>query len=195
MHTYIDNERARLLRIAAGDEQAFSQLVRQYWKNIYSQALSYIKSPVLAEELTQDVFMRLWRSRDQLPAVEKLENYLYIICRNCVLNELRRSLRSPETSVAPDLIEDLLQPDKQLEYREYYRQFLQLIELLPDKRRQVFKMSRLEGKSHEEIAASLGIHKDTVAQYIVKAVNFLRIHLAGKIHDILLLTLLLGFWE
>lgn len=191
MHTQTDNEKELLILIAKGDEAAFARLVKKYWKHIYSQALSYLKSTQAAEEITQDVFMRLWNARHQLPAVEKVDSYLYIVCRNCVLNALRKRLRSPENTVAPDMAEELLQPDKQLEYREYYEKFLRLIELLPDKRKQVFKMSRLEGRSHEEIASSLGIHKDTVAQYIVKAVNFLRTRLPENT-DALFLALLLG---
>ena len=69
------------------------------------------------------------------------------------------------------------------------------ISLLPEKRQQVFRMSRLDGLTHEQIAERLGMHKDTVAQYIVKAVAFLRSYLQEHLGDSLLVIILLtGFY-
>lgn len=69
-----------------------------------------------------------------------------------------------------------MRPDKQLQYKESYNKILQLIEQLPPARKKVFTMSRLEGKSYEEIAALLGISRNGVKDHIVKALNFLRTH-------------------
>lgn len=83
-------------------------------------------------------------------------------------------------------------PDQQIEFKETYQILLKGIELLPEKRREVFKKSRLEGKTHEQIANELGIHKDTVSQYIVKALIFLRTYLYENSDNRVILLLILS---
>jgi len=76
------NEPALLLKIAEGDESAFRKLFEHYWDNIYSVALAFTKSPVIAEEMVQDVFVKIWTKRQYLPEVQKFSDYLFIIARN-----------------------------------------------------------------------------------------------------------------
>lgn len=190
--SFIHNNPGLIIKLSEGDEEAFAVFVKEYWKNIFGQALSYLKSTQLAEELTQDVFLKVWNARADLPNVTNVEGYLYTICKNAVLNELRKVLRPSFKVPDQEAVEELLRPDRQLEYREYHARLMTLIEQLPDKRRQVFKMSRLEGKTHEEIAMTLGISKDTVAQYIVKAINYLKTELSIQQADLVLISLLLG---
>jgi RNA polymerase sigma-70 factor (ECF subfamily) len=181
-----------LLQVTEGDEQALAAIVRLYWKNIYAHALAWVKSAQEAEELTQDIFLKIWNSRSQIGQVENFENWLFIISRNTIVSAVRRKLSSPAFVEHQDLEENSLRPDRWSEHREHYQVLLNGIGLLPEKRQQVFRMSRLEGLSHEQIAERLGIHKDTVAQYIVKAVAFLKSYLQERIGDSLLIILLLG---
>jgi RNA polymerase sigma factor (sigma-70 family) len=168
-----EEESVALSLISAGDEAAFTLIVKKYWRNVYSHALTYLKYGPLAEEITQDIFMRMWDHRSKLEGVNSFENYLFILSRNCIVSALRKKLKEP-TPLNENLAEEpLFVPDQQAEYKETYQCLLRGIELLPEKRKLVFKMSRLEGKTHEAIAAELGIHKDTVSQYIVKALVFL----------------------
>ncbi|MET6996629.1 RNA polymerase sigma factor [Chitinophaga defluvii] len=192
MDETLPEEKDLLLLIAHGDELAFAKIVQKYWRNIYSHALTYLKSALMAEEITQDVFIRLWNARSALPEVRKFDDYLFIIARNCIISGVRKKLKTPAAQLETDTEEKLLLPDQQLEYKEHYQLLLNGIELLPDKRKQVFKMSRLDGLTHEEIARELNIHKDTVAQYIVKAVNFLRTYLRSHINNPILIIVLLA---
>jgi RNA polymerase sigma-70 factor (ECF subfamily) len=145
---------------------------------LYAHALAYLKSTQRAEEVTQDIFLKIWLHREKLAEVRNLENYLFIVARNQIVNETRRRILElygqPEEAIASTA----LTPDLQTEYKESYGLLLRGIELLPEKRRQVFKMSRLEGMSNERIAAELGMHKDTVYQYITKALLFLKVYLS-----------------
>ena len=178
--------------MAEGDEQAMAAIVRLYWKNIYAHALSWVKSVEEAEELTQDIFVKVWGSRSRIGQVENFENWLFIISRNTIVSAVRRKLSQPAFLQQQDLEENSLRPDRMSESRQHYQVLLKGIDLLPEKRQQVFRMSRLEGLSHEQIAERLGIHKDTVAQYIVKAVAFLKSYLQEHIGDSLLVIVLLG---
>lgn len=191
-----------LSRVAEGDEKAFAALIRLYWKNIYAHALSWVRSAEEAEELTQDIFLKVWHSRETLPEMENFENWLFIISRNAILSAVRKKLSRPaflqqqeleENSLRPDLLsENSQRPDLLSEKRQHYQVLLEGIALLPEKRQQVFRMSRLEGLTHEQIAERLGMHKDTVAQYIVKAVTFLKSYLREHIGDSLMVIILLG---
>ncbi|MBS1604685.1 MAG: sigma-70 family RNA polymerase sigma factor [Bacteroidetes bacterium] len=179
-----------LSRIAAGDQAAFAEIVRRYWNTIYSHALAYLKSAPRAEEITQDVFLKLWTTRLKLPEVRSLDNYIFIIARNHIFNETRKKIGLVYGEI-DDRAETSALPDLQTEYKESYQLLLKGIELLPEKRRVVFKLSRLEGLTNEQIAVRLGIHKDTVYQYLVKSLLFLRAYLQEHFGDTLLVLFLI----
>ena len=175
-----------LTRVTAGDQAAFAEIVRRYWNTIYSHGLAYLKSAPRAEEITQDIFMKVWITREKLAEVRNLDNYLFILARNQIFNETRKKINLIYGQVE-ERTETSFSPDLQTEYKESYQQLLKGIELLPEKRRVVFKLSRLEGLSNEQIATQLGIHKDTVYQYLVKSLLFLRSYMQEHIGDTFLL--------
>jgi len=186
------NEKDLLLRIAAGDEQAFGQLLRAYGETVYSQAIAYTKSVETAEELTQDVFLRVWRNREKLPDLASFENWLFIIARNLIFDSFRKKIQAPVPAIADT---DPATPALQMEYKESYQLLLNGINQLPEKRQRVFRMSRLEGKTHEQIAEELGINKVTVAQYIVLSLNFLKTYLKENTGNTILVLILLRGWS
>jgi len=185
-------DRALLLQIAEGDEKALTGLVRLYWKNIYAHALYWMKSAEEAEELTQDVFLKIWKARSQINQVDNFENWAFIISRNTIVSAVRKKLKRPTFLQEQELEENSWRPDRLVENQQHYQILLTGIGLLPEKRQQVFRMSRLEGLTHEQIAEQLGMHKDTVAQYIVKAVAFLKSYLQEHIGNSLLVFFLLA---
>lgn len=194
-HIVLDADGKDLLeRIGKGDQRAFARMVQSYWNTIYSQSLAYLKSAPRAEEVTQDIFMKIWNTREKLAGVRQLDNYLFIIARNQIVNETRRRIDIVYGQL-DEQIAHSSSPDLQTEYRESYQLLLKGIEQLPEKRRQVFKMSRLEGLGNEEIAARLGIHKDTVYQYLVKSLLFLRTYMQEHMDKTLLLLFLFREWR
>lgn len=174
MHTVPD----LLLRLTGSDQTAFKALVDIYWTKVYGHALAYSKSLPLAEELTQDVFMDVWNSRDKLSSIENFDNYLFIIARNRIFKVIRKKLDETVGTDKVELEEDMWIPDQQMEFRETYSLILKGIEEMPPVRRQVFRMSRFEGMSYEDISQQLNISRNTVKEHIVKALNFLRNYLA-----------------
>jgi RNA polymerase sigma-70 factor (ECF subfamily) len=162
-----------LIRISENDEEAFSLLLLNFWNKVYTQALTYLKSSVTAQELTQDVFIRLWTNRNALAGIDNFAGYLFVMTKNEVLSQLRKKRNQPET---PDetLPEKVWIPDQQLQYKQAYAMIFNGIERLPPVRKQVFKMSRNEGLSYDEIATRLNISRNGVKDHIVKALLFLR---------------------
>ena len=176
-----------------GDQASFTFLLRCYWNKVYSQAVTYLKSAEQAQELTQDVFVKIWGAREKLAAIENFSDYLFIVSRNELISALRRKKEANATFV-DDIEELVLQPDKQLHYKEAYQKIVDLIEQLPATRKIVFKMSRLDGRSYDEIARAMGISRNGVKDHIVKALNFLRTNLGhgeGNLLPISICALLL----
>jgi len=163
-----------LLRsIAAGDQQAFRSLVNNHWRRVYGNTLALIKSPEKAQEITQDIFLKVWLMRERLTEVQSFREYIYVVGRNQVLSELRKKLMA--TSAAPeDILEETLVPDKQMQFKETYGLIMLGISQLTPQQQLIFKMSRLDGLSHVDIAQRLGLSKNTVKGHIVLALNFLR---------------------
>ncbi len=183
-------EKELLAKVAKGDERAFALLVNQYADTIYSHCLAYVKSVEKAEELAQDIFLKVWAVRNKLMEVDRFEDYLFVIARNTIYRSFRKKVQEL-VAITSDEAETDLVPDLQTEYRDSYQLLLRGIEQLPEKRRQVFRMSRLEGMTHEQISQALGIHKVTVAQYIVKSLSFLKSYLEEHTGDTILVIILL----
>jgi RNA polymerase sigma-70 factor (ECF subfamily) len=185
------NERELLCRTADGDEAAFTLLLRQFRNKVYTQTLVYLKSAVTAQEITQDIFLKIWANRSGLPQVENFSGYLFIITRNEIVSALRKKGRE-QTTPSETLEENGWIPDQQLLYKESYKLLLEGIEALPPARKNVFKMSRLEGLSYEEIAVRLGISRNGVKDHIVKSLVFLRNFLHAHTGDTFILFWVLG---
>lgn len=189
----LHNEQELLQQIARGNETAFKQIVDVYWTKVYGQALAYCKSAPQAEELTQDTFIAIWMNRQKLPDVTNFAGYLYMIARHKLLNVIRQKLTTTTTVDNIPLEETNWRPDIQLEYRQAYDQLMQGMEALPPMRKKVFMMSRLEGKSYDQIATELQVSRNTVKEHIVKALNFLRNHFANHQDSLFSGALLLIF--
>ena len=177
-----------LRQVADGCEQAFSQLVKEYSAIVYTHALTYLKNAALAEEVAQDVFMKVWRNRGALPSIHNFKAYLFVIVKNTVISEFRK-----KTITANECSDDIAlkdpDPADSLEARQLSELLAKAMNKLPPRRQQVFKMSRIEGKTYEEIAHELGISKSSVNQHIVEALLFLRTYLRNEAAFILLLSL------
>lgn len=154
---------------------------------VYMHVLSILKSPERAEEITQDVFLKIWNYRQSLDQVQSFENYLFIVTRNYTISELRKKLlpTSPEEDAAHNWT-----PEKQLQFKELSNQLHDIINRLPARRKQVFIMSRLENKTHQQIADELNITTGTVNQQLIAALSFVRAELSSHPELCLLLPLL-----
>lgn len=173
------NEQDILARVAKSDQRAFELLVEHHTAVIYSHVLTYIKNAPRAEEITQDIFMKIWKHREELPSVVNFRGYLHVITRNTTISALREKIRTGVES-KDELDTGSLNPAGSLELRELAETLQQGIALLPPRRKQVFMLSRIEGLSYEEIAGRLGISKSAVNQHIVEALLFLRTYLRDR---------------
>jgi len=164
-----------LRRVAGGDREAFGLLFDRYYNRVLSQALVYRKSYAAAEDAAQEIFLKVWHQRERLSSVRNFSNYLFILTRNEAIDALRKKAIELSGGDPPgDLAEDFMTPERQMDYRETHALIMRGLGELPPQQREVFRLSRLEGRSNEEIAGMLGIAKTTVRWHLVAALSTLR---------------------
>ncbi|MBS1603635.1 MAG: sigma-70 family RNA polymerase sigma factor [Bacteroidetes bacterium] len=173
-------ERMLLLRVARGDGKAFREMVDHYWWPVYYNVLTLTKNTATAEELTQDIFLKLWEKRAQLAEVRDFMSFVFILGRNQVFSAMRRKILGTEPHLPEDLAETDNLPQLSLEYKETWRAVLQAIDSMPAKQQQVFRMSRIEGMTNNEIVERTGLSLSAVKWHIVAGLNTLRIFLASR---------------
>jgi RNA polymerase sigma-70 factor (ECF subfamily) len=175
--TYHEGEVLRLLK--GGSELAFAQIFDRYRPQVYRTARQFLKSTELAEEIVQEVFLKLWLKRETMDEVERLDAFLFTIARNLTLDALRKLSHeivakkhfSSEASYSENTIDHALQETQYAELLE------QAVALLPPQQKQVFHLAKVEGLSHEAIAEQLNISRLTVKAHMAKALQSIRTHL------------------
>jgi RNA polymerase sigma-70 factor (ECF subfamily) len=167
-------------QVSQGNQQAFTTLFDRYHPRLFHFIVNLVKSREVAEELVMDVFLKLWLSRDMISTIDNFDGFLFKIAYNKSIDFFRAAAK--DKTVADIIWERMEIPaqsyaDAPLLMQEYENKLREAIDLLPPKRRKVFDMSREEGLSHGEIAETLGISKNTVANTIVEAKQFIKSYL------------------
>lgn len=178
-----------LIKLRDNDHSALTAIYNKYWKNLYQSSYRILQDHDKCADAIQEVFINLWEIRSKLFIKISLKSYLYASVRYEVLRQLRRQV------ITEDIVNfiDTLSTDSNeelLEYKELDQQINQIIDALPPRCQEVFKLSRLEHLSHKEIAAKLAISTKTVEYHISNALLFLRSNL-GKILSVELFMVLL----
>lgn len=183
-------EEELLSLLTEGDRLAFQQLYIAHYRSIFSHALKFTKSTDLAEDITQDVFLKIWESKEMLGGVRHFRSYLLAVCKNMTLNLLARASR--EASIMDQIVYGAKQfhrdSETQLEQQEYEKLLHEAIEQLPPQRRVIFRLCKIDGKSYEEVATRMGISTGTVNDHIVKGTRAVKEYL--RRHNITLLRLI-----
>ncbi len=186
------------MKIAEGDEIAFREFYEQNHEQVYGVALALTKSETLAEEVVQDIFLKIWLKRKQLLQVQSPENYLFILTRNHVYNTLKKHLRDKNflrqrsTFFKPHNTT----PEQQLLLNESRDIVNTAIAQLPPKQRLVYQLSRQQGLKQEEIARKLNVSKHTVKSHMNKALHAIRHYIKSHLGEIglFLLSVLYFFY-
>lgn len=179
-----------LIKLRDNDHSALTAIYNKYWKNLYQSSYRILQDHDKCEDAIQEVFVNLWEIRSKLFIKISLKSYLYASVRYEVLRQLRRK------TITEDIVKfmDTLSTDSNqelLEYKELDQQINQIIDALPSRCQEVFKLSRLEHLSHKEIAEKLAISTKTVEYHISNALLFLRSNLGKTLSVELFMVLLL----
>lgn len=186
-------EESMLLSLLAQDsEYAFQLIFDRYRNNIYKVAMLYVKSPVVAEEIVQDVFLKLWFQRHHLQQLKSLESWLFIVARNLTINSFKKIVH--EWKAREKWVEGYnaadYGPDLPVISKEFQSFIHQAINNLSTQQQQVFRMAREQGLSYEEIGIKLSISPLTVKTHMQRALQSIRVFLQTKGISIVLLMVL-----
>ncbi len=167
---------ALLIKLKNGDATAFEEIYNQYRSKIYTYALKLSKSTVVAEEIVQEVFIKIWQKREQLNPELHFGAYLKKITLNHVLNHLKKVAR--EKTLQDELFNYLSlirnNAEDSLLEKELLKTYEEAIAQLPPQKKIIYQLSRNEELSHDEIAKKLNISKNTVKNHMVEATKFIR---------------------
>jgi RNA polymerase sigma-70 factor (family 1) len=172
-------DEAMLLKaLREGDREAFLKIYELYWDKVFSIAYKRVKNQQIAEELTQDLFLKLWEKRVQLRP-QRIENYLSISIKNAVIDHIHSGLVANK-------------------YVDFYRTFGEVnnnstqnvvafddlsesiekgLSKLPAKSQEVFKLSRLDNWPTDKIARHLNLSEKTVGYHLTKSLKYMRSYL------------------
>lgn len=147
-----------------GNQDAFREVYDRYHRRLYFFALKYLLSEELTEDAVHDVFVKLWQNRGRLDPEKSLQNYLFTLVRNHVLNMIRNEKNKLLSSFEFNESQFPV-PEQTLELihrKDFYQLLHTVLRSLPDKRRKVFELKMLQGFSNAEVAENLGISVNTV---------------------------------
>src|SRR6266581_1627325 len=168
------DERAWVDRIRAGDVAAFEALYRAYWERLYAFAFRYLHSKEDAEEVTQDVFFRIWRGRADWVPAGAVRNCLYLAVRNAARDRLERAAVARRRGGRVGQLAAAVEIQSDLEAAELVAAVERALAELPPKRSAVCKLRLIDGLSYAQIADRLGIGEKTVETQLARGLKFLR---------------------
>jgi len=161
------------------DHNRFVQLFEQYKKRIYGYLLAITHSSYAAEEITQEIFIKLWMRRDSLAGIENLDGYIFTIARNKAINHFKKATldRRLIYAMQQQMNAGANITEEQAMEADCRRSLQNGVALLSPQRRIVYQLSRNQGLDFQEIAAQLQLSRSTVKNHLVEALKFLRKYL------------------
>jgi RNA polymerase sigma-70 factor (family 1) len=164
--------------LKCGEKKAFEQLYHNYKGRLYGNLLKMVKSDEIAEELLQDLFVKIWTSRDSIDPDKSFRSYLFKIAENLVYDFFRKAalnkkLQSYLVSVAVESVSPI---EQNLYYKEGKSVLEKAIGKLPPKRKQIYILCKMEGRSYAEVSRLLGVSTSTINEHIVKASRIIKRH-------------------
>lgn len=191
-------EKAYIRALTQGDRQAYTYLYSRHLDALLQYIFLFTGSKETAEEIVQEVFLKIWEKRTILGEVESFKAYIFRAAKNQLINHINREkIRTRYTDHAQQNGQATPNGDDtqhQVDYRQAHALLREAIQALPPKRKQVFLFSIEEGLSLDEIAARMGISKNVVKKQLYDAYSAVRDYLSEhgdlSFYLILLMTLL-----
>lgn len=182
-----------LLRVAEGDEPAFAQLFREWQPFLSTHIYRITESRELTEEIVQDVFLKIWQTRETLSEIQNFKGYLLVVSKNHAINALQKMARefhNWEKWVKENKSkgEDEGADPTQL----YYSLIDEAVDQLSERQKQVYLLHRHQRLTYQQIADQLGIGKESVKTHIELAVKHITGYVKGRIGMAIILLLLQG---
>jgi RNA polymerase sigma-70 factor (family 1) len=186
------NDEDLLLAISNDDEEAFKSLFRKYRDKLFTYIFKITKSRETSEELVMDVFIKIWQSRAILTEIKNFQAFIFHIAKNKSLDFLRLAAKD---QVLIELIWDEInaesgsRPDEKLILTELKGKIERVVDRLSPQRQSVFRLSREQNMTYDQIATHLQLSKSTVKNHILDSLHFIRHHLNANSDYILVIII------
>ena len=180
-----------LIHLRMDEERAFHEIYLRYWKKVYIIANRKLKSDKVAEEVTQDIFLKLWENR-KTQQIKSLDFYLMASVRNAIINQIRTSLTHEKFVDYAEIQYNKVDSSTEqlIELNELIATIDQYLKVMPEKTREIFSLNRLQYHSVKEISAKLNIPERTVEYHITQALRTLKAQLKDYLPPMVILFLL-----
>lgn len=180
------SDAAVMLRVAAGDEAAFNYLVEKYHRSIISFLYRMVRSQAVAEELAQDVFLRVYRARESYRAEAKFTTWLYRIATNVAVNHARDTkheraaqnvyldVPDEETGTTPEIADGEINVEERLLREERMASIRKHVMALPERQRMAVLMHKYQGLDYRQIGEVLKLSESATKSLLFRAYQTLR---------------------
>ncbi|WP_295125614.1 RNA polymerase sigma-70 factor [uncultured Chitinophaga sp.] len=170
------NEKELLACVGQSDERAFEKIVHHYFPRLLPFTTNITKNRAVAEEIVQEVFLRLWQHRHEHERIYHLGSWLFTIASNLSLTYLKKmAVEGKLLKVLQNSQEsNRSETEERLQFKESGLLIHEAINRLPPQQQQVYRMSRYEGLSTPEIAERLQLSPNTVKNHLVRALQTIR---------------------
>jgi RNA polymerase sigma-70 factor, ECF subfamily len=182
---FTTNDKELILSIKSGSELAFSTLFYRYHQKLFFFSLKVLKSNDLSEEIVQNTFIRIWTTKERIDEELNFESYLFKIAKNLIIDHLRKAAteRAHINQVGASQQTYANDTEDIVNYNELKEISNEIVETMPDQQRTIFKMSREQGLSHDEIAQKMGISINTVKVHVYNSLKYIRKGILNKSYN------------
>jgi len=156
---------------------AFDAVYERYCKRMYGFVIRYIKQEEDAEEIVQEVFLKIWESRKKIDTYLSFDSFIFTIAYNTTISLLRKRVNEKKYLEYLQLRQQITNADEiidEIHFKQIKEQLKSSLNQLTPRQREIFLLSREEGFTHEEIAKRLNISSNTVKNHLVTTLAFLR---------------------
>jgi len=190
------NNTQLLHRTGAGDEVAFARFFYLYYDKLYGFLFNITRSKTKAEDITQDVFLKIWQKKDEIYDFENAYALLFKMAQNSAIDELRRQSKEIlKADIQPDIAvknsqqhsENPLEIMVEVELQEIIDE---AVEKLPVQQKKVYTLHKIEGIRQDEIAKQLNLSVSTIQSHMKLAMTNIQKHIHLRYHDLLILLII-----
>jgi RNA polymerase sigma-70 factor (ECF subfamily) len=188
------NEKTRVLKLRNNDVEAFNFLYHQYSNKLFRFAFSLLKNEEDSCEIVQETFFRIWEKRNKIDSSKSFKSFLFSISYHLIIDQLRSRLKDKEfhKSLENYFNKHSNFQENQMDYNTLETEINKAVDELPEKRKQIYRLSREKGFTHKEIAEQMGVKPKTVENQINLALKHIKTRLGKDILPVLLFLSLFG---
>ena len=191
----IKSNKDLLTLLKKGDVTAFDKIYEIYSKRLYGFVLRYVKQKEDAEGIVQEVFIKIWETRNKIDIYSSFDSFIFTIAYNTTINLLRKRVNEHKYQDRLKSVQHITGADQiidEIYFKEINIQLQLLLDKLTPRQKEIFQLSREVGLTHEEIAKKLNISLNTVKNHMVTTLAFIKSHLdKGLIANFLFISLFL----